>query len=170
MQALRPKSGPNKPRHNRIKPKKWYDKSCQELSKNLKLVASLLSKSPKDPYLRGKLITTRKEYKKLLKLKRKEYHNEIIQKLERAEEKDPKEYWKLVNKLRKNKLEKKISNTEDFVNFFENLFSEKEELQQHEQEMKEYVEDMLKNIEGKEDFTLEEFLHAIKIFKKSCRP
>ena len=100
-------------------------------------------------------------------MKRKEYHNEIIEKLERAEEKDPKEYWKLVNKLRKNKLENKISNTEDFINFFENLFSEKEELQQHEQEMTDYVENMLKNIEGKGDFTLEELLQAIKILKNN---
>ena len=34
--------------------KGWYDKSCYEIGKRLKLVANLVFKSPNDPYLRGK--------------------------------------------------------------------------------------------------------------------
>ena len=56
--------GGKKPSHKKVKPKKWYDKSCSEMSKHLKLTGYLLSKSPNDPYLRGSLIKTRKEYKK----------------------------------------------------------------------------------------------------------
>ena len=41
--------GGKKPAHKSIKPKKWYDKSCAEMSKHLKLTGYLLSKSPKDP-------------------------------------------------------------------------------------------------------------------------
>ena len=64
--SLRIKGG-KKPSHKKVKPKKWYDESCSELSKHLKLTGYLLSKSPNDPCLQGSLIKIRKEYKKLLK-------------------------------------------------------------------------------------------------------
>ena len=124
--------GGKKPAHKNIKPKKWYDKSCAEMSKHLKLTGYLLSKSPKDPYLRGSLIKTRKEYKKLLKLKKKEYHIDLIKTLEMLENNKPKEYWNLLRKLREDKQENKICNTETFITFFEDLFSKEEALpEQH---------------------------------------
>ena len=51
--------------------KKWYDHSCHELSKRLKLTTKLLAASPNNPHLRGSFCKTRKEYKRLLKLKKK---------------------------------------------------------------------------------------------------
>ena len=36
------------------------------------------------------------------------------------------QYWKLIKILRNNKMDNKIGNTEEFVNFFEKLFSENE--------------------------------------------
>jgi hypothetical protein len=55
----------NRHRIKKHKPKKqkkaWYDKSCYEIGKRLKLVAKLVSNSPNDPYLRGSLVKTRKE-------------------------------------------------------------------------------------------------------------
>ena len=137
------------------------------MSKNLKLLAYLVSKTPKDPYLRGRLITTRKTYKKLLKQKKIEHNTELIRKLENAEENNPKEYWKLIKMLRNNKKEQKICNPGDFVTFFENLFSNTETEKQHHAEIKLFVESILKNAKGKEDFTIEEFLHALKILKNN---
>ena len=154
IKALGAKSQETKPRHSKIKPKKWYDKSCQELSKTLKLTAYLLNKNPRDPFLRGRMITVRKEYKKLLKHKKSQYHAELVNKLEKAEENNPKEYWKLIKMLRDQKKEQSICNTEDFVNFFENLFSEKNTPSQEEKDMEISVESILKNAEGKADFTM----------------
>ena len=172
MFALGNKSPKTKPRHSKKKPNKWYDKTCAELSKNLKLNAYLLSKSPKDPYLRGQLIKSRKQYNKLVKMKKNEYHNQMIKKLENLEEKNPKEYWKIVQDLRKKKKEQQICNTEEFVTFFEELFTEKQELNDHENEIKSYVENTLKNAVSKQDFTLAEFFRALKILKnnKSAGP
>ena len=167
MKALGTKSSAHKPKHPRIKIKKWYDKSCQELSKNLKLISYLVSKNPKEPFLRGKLIKTRKEYKKLLKHKRAEYHTELIRKLEAAEENNPKEYWKLIKMLRENRKENKICNTNDFVNFFEKLFSAPNEKDENDMNMMEFVNNILKNAKAKEDFTIEELLKALKILKNN---
>ncbi len=169
--ALKNKTG-NKSSHKNIKPKKWYDKSCSEMSKNLKLTAYLLSKSPNDPFLRGRLIKNRKEYKKLLKLKKREHHNGLIKKLESLESKNPKEYWNLLKQLRNNKLEQKICNTETFVTFFEDLFSKEEDLPTQQKEVEEAVLRALENVRSMGDFTLEEFMKALKLLKinKSAGP
>ena len=74
------------------KTKKWYDYSCYEMSRKLKNVAKLLSKSPSNPHIRGSFCKTRKEYKKLIKMKKKEWTSTMIAKLEEIETKDPKEY------------------------------------------------------------------------------
>ena len=114
----------SKKTHNiKQKPKKWYDKTCYEVSKQFKLVAKLFAASPKNPYLRGSYIKTRKEYKKLLKYKKIEYQNQIIKKLENMEDKNPQEYWKLIKELREKKYNKTISDPEEFTNFFENVFA-----------------------------------------------
>ena len=70
------------------------------MSQRLKNVAKLLSKTPNSPHLRGSFCKTRKEYKKLLKCKRKEWTNSMIAKLEMAETNNPKECWKIVNEIR----------------------------------------------------------------------
>ena len=41
--------------------KKWYDKSCYEVKKRLKLISQLLTKSPKNPLLRGSFMKTKKK-------------------------------------------------------------------------------------------------------------
>ena len=111
------------------------------------------------------MVNLRKEYKKLIKQKKNEYRTNLIAKLEEIENKDPKEYWKLIGKLRKNKSEQKICNTDDFVSFFEKLFAKNENNTEHEKYVKEIVEAALKDAKGKGDFTYEEYLHALKILK-----
>ena len=97
------------------------------MGKRLKQIGKLLSKSPGDPYLRGKMWTVRKEYRKLLKQKKSEWKQFMIQKLEQAEEKNPKEYWDIIKQLRERQSSNAMTNPEDFQKFYEKLFSESEE-------------------------------------------
>ena len=163
------KSGSKKKKNTKKSPKKtWYDKSCYEVGKRLKLVAKLTMDSPGNPYLRGSLVKTRKEYKKLLKLKKKEWKNSMIQKLESIEEKDPKEYWKLINDLRENK--KSGSTSEDaelFTDFFEKLYSKKnpEGHSLKEEFVKAKLEDF--NFQKEVDFSIEELRKAIQMLKRN---
>ena len=46
------------------------------------------------------MITTRKEYRKLIKTKNKEWQNLLIEKLQEFESSNQKEYWKLINSVR----------------------------------------------------------------------
>ena len=72
-------------------------------------MAKLITSSQNNPYLQGRLSKTRKEYKNIIEMKKKEWKFAMTQKLETLEGKDPKEYWKMVSQL----WEKKQSSLKD---------------------------------------------------------
>ena len=115
----------SKNKRKSTRPKQWYDSSCFEMSKRLKLISKLVSQSPKNPYLRGRLVTTRKDYKKLIRQKKKEWKNNIINELENMKTQNSKEYWKIINELQGKTKVSNISNPERFESFFKKLYSEK---------------------------------------------
>ena len=65
------KEAPYKNVFLKVKPPKWHDKTCHEIYLSIKSTADLLSKSPKNAWLRGKLVTESKQYNKMLKMKQK---------------------------------------------------------------------------------------------------
>ena len=149
--------------------KKWYDNTCFELSKRLKLTTKLLSDDPTNPFLRGSFCKTRKLYKKLLKLKKREWTDNMIKKLEELESKDPKEYWKLVNELREKKQDESFFHADAFTDFYQKLFS----LSNHsDTEIEEHVAISLENLPGSNepDFTLDELKKSIKSLKNKTGP
>lgn len=149
--------------------KSWYDASCYELSKRLKLTTKLLAASPTNPHLRGSFCKTRKAYKKLLKYKKREWKDNMIHKLEELESKDPNEYWKLVNELREKKQVDSYFQADTFTSFFEKLFS----LSDHSnQEIEKQVSDSLDNItvSNEPDFLMDELKKAIKSLKNKTGP
>lgn len=155
----------------KAKPKKWYDHSCYEMSKRLKNVTKLFIKSPTNPHIRGSYCKTRKEYKKLLKLKKEEWKNDMISKLEKLEKERPKEYWKIVNELREKKHRETSFNTVNFMKFFENLYS-KTKLSKTDEEIENFVSETLKNLQStnEPDFVIEELILAIKQLKNNKAP
>ena len=77
------------------------------------MTASSLKKDPKNPYLRGKLVTLNKEYSRLIKFKQKEFTDSLFSQLETMHRADPRKYMQLVNSLKSGSFEKvKPSDTE----------------------------------------------------------
>jgi hypothetical protein len=81
--------------------KKWFDQSCVDLKKRLRAAGNCLLNNPKNPIIRGKYFVLKKIYKTTVKKKKREFKKELISRLERMSESNPKEYWKLVDELRK---------------------------------------------------------------------
>ena len=82
------------------------------------------------------------------------------------ENKDPKEYWKLVNDLREKRKNNTQYDAEKFTLFFEQLYSETEV--EKNEKMKTQIDEMLDqltNMSDEPDFTLEELINAIKALK-----
>ena len=63
----------------------------------------LLSKYPDDPFLRHKFFSTKKDYKRLTKRLKRNFKNEILNKIQLMEEHNPNEFWKLVNSIKSSK-------------------------------------------------------------------
>ena len=61
----------------RRKHPKWHDKSCADAHRGVVLTSKLLKGDPKNPYLKGKLITETKSYNRLVKNKQKEFVDKI---------------------------------------------------------------------------------------------
>jgi len=90
----------NKSKRKRKAYKKWYNTDCEIARKNLKQIGSKLHKSPFNNKLREDFFRQKKQYKKLLKYKRKTYKQDCINKLENMFTSNPKEYWKTLNDLK----------------------------------------------------------------------
>ena len=74
---------PRKP-HMRKKTKykrKWFDKSCSQLRSELNRLSVQRSRKPMNPFVRRAFIQCRRQYKKLLKHKEKEYLNKLKEQL-----------------------------------------------------------------------------------------
>ena len=79
--------------------KPWFGSTCQSLKKRLKLLAINLTKYPKDPYLRGQFITTKKYYRKLVKDGKFTYQKSEISKLSDLAASNPKEFWSHLKRI-----------------------------------------------------------------------
>ena len=165
--------GSKRPRNTPKRQKKWYDKTCKELAKELKITAKLLSNAPTNPFLRGSFCKKRKEFKRLVKRKKTEWRSSMISKLEEMENQDPKEYWKLIKELRDNKKNEAEFDTDKFTSFFEKLYSLPKNGPEQ-QKITDLVQQTLENASHtfEDRFTLEELIKAIKRLKnnKSAGP
>ena len=152
------------------KNKKWYDYTCYEMSKRLKLISKLVTKSPFNPYLRGSLVTTKKEYNKLIKYKKREWKNEMINKLENMESKNSKEYWNLIEKIKGEKERKNISDPEYFQNFFKKIYSEETcDMDDFHKNIKHEVNELLKHDKSNRLFDAEITIDEVKKYIKELK-
>ena len=85
LQITRPKN-----RKSKIS-KVWFDNDCKILKKQLKKTASRLHKNPVDISIRSEYHTITKQYKHLLKYKKKMFDNKIVELL--IKEKNIKRFW-----------------------------------------------------------------------------
>ena len=77
-----------------------YDSSLINFKRNLDDRLNLLLKYDRDPQVRSQYFSSLKQYRKLRKMKSRQYRQEIINKLDSIYEYNPKEYWKLLDQLK----------------------------------------------------------------------
>ena len=96
----------------------------------------------------------------------------MIERLERVEQSNPKEYWDIIKQLREKKADNTISNPDDFKAFYEKLFSldKDREISEEHRKIEAEVLEMLSN-EGSSTlrrvFTLKEFREAVRKLKNN---
>ena len=90
-----------------MKQKKWYDKTLQEMKKEVVFNSNMLQKYPNVPYVRHNFFTSLKRYNKCRKQKSKQYKEKILHQLDDLRDKNPSAYWKLLNDLKNEDLDDK---------------------------------------------------------------
>ena len=58
---------------------------------------------PDDIFLRRLFFAKKKEYKRVVKKQTRQFHSALLDKIDALANKNPKEYWKLVNSIKANK-------------------------------------------------------------------
>ena len=81
----------------------WFTDELFRMKKYFKKAGEAFMTNDKDPAIRESFFKIKKEYKKRVTAKKKQFRQLLYNRLEEMNEKNPKEYWELFDKLRKNK-------------------------------------------------------------------
>jgi hypothetical protein len=82
------------------KNKKYFDTDLQILRKNLTNYGKYFSKYPCDPRIRSHYYKLLREYNKVRKSNYRLYKKSLLHQIEMLHDKDPKQYWKLIEELK----------------------------------------------------------------------
>ena len=85
------------PRNNN---KKWYNKECKTLKRQLNSISKSLQKDPQNYEKRILFFKTQKSYKKLLKHRKRKYEEQVINKMEELYTNDRNEFWKVLKSMK----------------------------------------------------------------------
>ena len=95
------KPGRKQKRQNKLeKGPKWFDKVCSAAKRRLQNLAKLLVKNPKDPFVRGKYILVKKEFRRAIKNSKRAHEMDIVKNLEEKAS-DPKLFWSFLKGIGK---------------------------------------------------------------------
>lgn len=102
---------------------KWYNSSLISMRKKLNEKADLLEKYPRDPVVRSAFYSFLKNFRKLRKIKRKEYYSSLINELDSLRENSPNKYWSLLRDLSasENKSSPSEVSPDEWFHYFQDL-------------------------------------------------
>jgi hypothetical protein len=102
----------------------WEEnKTYQMLKESLNALGKLLQKYPRDPYIRGKYISGKKNFRRTIKKARMEQREQILDKIKVMEDQNPTAFWNLVNNIKGKKESHENIEPEIFYDYFRTLHS-----------------------------------------------
>ena len=159
----------------RARQPRWYGTSCHQAFNAVKATAALLRNDPRNAWLRGKLCTETKDYKRVVKKSQKAYIDSIYEDLESINRSDPKGHMDLVKTLKEGTFDKNMpSDTagitpDSWLNHFKELLGKTLVPAARDQEMGDHV---LKNVDAfqtelDQPFTHDELKRSLKSLKNN---
>lgn len=106
--------------------KKWYDRDCYVLLRELKSTKNVFNRNTRDDTLRIRFYKKYKEYKKVVKFKKRKYKENLTNMLNDVMDKDPQTAWKIIDELKNDSISSEKSeriNRQDWYNHFHNLLN-----------------------------------------------
>jgi hypothetical protein len=129
----------------RVRPPRWHGAACQQAKQSITLTSKLLSQYPNNAFLRGRLFTETKYYKKLVKQTQKSFLSNMFDELDSVQQSDPRRYMDLVRALRQGSHDKATpSDTAsvppgEWLQHFTELLGSVRQLTAEEQRMRDFV-------------------------------
>ena len=162
-----------KTKQKRFHPK-WHDISCEEAHRKVTTLSRLLKNDQKNQFLTSRLRLAIKEYNKLIKLKNKQFIDNMFIELDSMERNDPRGYMDLVRSMRNGGFDKAttddtsgISPTMWFNHFSDLLAKQVDPVEKD--NFEQLVKDNIDSIDNElnEPFTLQELLVGLKGLKNN---
>ena len=107
VKALGPRINYKKKQKSRKK--RWFDNECKMMRKELRKLGRQLFVNPDNHDIRNNHFRKKKMFQKMVKHKKREIKQMIIDKLELLEENDPQRYWNLVDQLKNSENDSQIN-------------------------------------------------------------
>ena len=123
------KSYANKKKKLKKVNKRWYDTDCHKLLRDVNSAKNAFNRNNTNASLRIQYYKKFKEYKRTVKLKKRNYKHKLTNLLNEAMDKDPQTAWKLIDELKKNAVPTDKSesiNRNEWYNHFNNLLHNNE--------------------------------------------
>ena len=76
----------------------WFDKECLSMKNKMKQNANLVKKQPHNKKIRESLYVLKRQYKNIVKKKKKEYKTSILDEM-KCNRKNSRSFWKILDKL-----------------------------------------------------------------------
>ena len=148
---------------------KWHDATCESMNREINKTALLLKKYPNNSFLRNKILSETKHYKKLVKAKHKMFINNLFKDLDNLHNVNPRGYMNLVKSLRDGSFDRKASDDTSFIDpkiwreHFSTLLGPPVNHTQERQTLIDYVDKNCEKYESElgKPFTLPELLKGI---------
>jgi exonuclease III len=86
----------------RVHKQPWYDRDLSILKQRIRAGSKQMQANPYDPIVRGLFYRDLKYFNRQRKIKMRNYKQDILNKLQQLEQTNPGEFWKLLDKLKKN--------------------------------------------------------------------
>ena len=151
---------------------KWHDLSCEDAYRKVAISARLLKNSPKNNLLGARLRQDIKDYKKLLKIRNKQFVENMFSELDSMENNNPRGYMELIRAMRDGSFDKSISDDTTGVspskwyNHFSKLLAKKVHNDDH---LEQYIFDNIdtNTNELNYPFSMEELSKGLKDLKNN---
>ena len=175
LKTCKPRLGKIKKGVKKKRGEKWYDKPCYILKREVRGMGKLLVKYPRDPYVRTRYFQLKKEYKRVIRYKRRIYKEALLSKMSEVEKSNPSQFWNTISELKadsslptNNDISNSIS-VSKWIEHFSNLNMECRNDTSLDAEIKR-MESGESNSELNEEITTGEINKAIRQLKKKKSP
>ena len=121
IDSLNPKYKKTK-KQEKSKNKIWYNNECKTRKRQLNSISKSLNRNPNDESKRILFYKTQKSYKKLLKDRKKQYEEQLMNKMEYLYTNNKSEFWKFLKSMKNERKNDELPQLNTLIDHFKNLF------------------------------------------------